>query len=356
METRASPRRRSSALDLLAARCQSLRMATPPRGISEEQDDSPTVPSRRVFVTGASGFVGQHVVSELLGQGYAPICLVRSRERLMRLLPEEQWSRVLVIEGDILDPAAAAEAAAGCAAAIHLVGIIEEKPRTGQTFTRMHVDATRAVVEACKACGVARYAHMSALGARPDAPSRYHQTKWQAEELVRHSGLAWTIFRPSLIHGPDGEFMRMMKFFSTSLRSPVMPYFGDGRRLLQPVSGLDVAQVFAGALALPQTIGQVYELGGPERLTWRELYDACALAITGHKRLQVPVPVPLARLLAIAVMPLAPSFLVPYKFNVDQVIMSQEDSVCDPRPVEELFGISLRSFLRELSSYADRIG
>src|SRR5690606_9197191 len=133
-----------------------------------------------------------------------------------------------------------------------------------------------------------RYIHMSALGTRPDAVSRYHQTKWEAEEIVRGSELDWTIFRPSLIHGPDGEFMRMMKFFCTSrVRQPVMPYFGSGNTLIQPISVRDVATIFVRALTLPATIRQTYELGGPERFTWKELYDVCALAIIGRTRRKV---------------------------------------------------------------------
>jgi NADH dehydrogenase len=204
--------------------------------------------------------------------------------------------------------------------------------------------------------GIKRYVHMSALGTRPDAVSRYHQTKWDAEQIVRASPLAWTIFRPSLIHGPRGEFMQMMKFFSTSkVRQPVMPYFGRGTTMIQPVDVRDVATLFVKALRLPETIGQVYELGGPERFTWKDLYDVCATAIAGHKRAKVSVPVPLAKIIARTVMPLTPRLLVPYKFNVAQVQMSQEDSICNITPVERTFGIRLRDFRTELAQYADML-
>jgi uncharacterized protein YbjT (DUF2867 family) len=310
----------------------------------------------KVLVTGGSGFVGRYVVRELIARGCEPVCVVRSREKLLRLLPEEQHGHVRTVIGDLRDAAALARAAEGCPAAIHIVGIIAERRLAGQTFERVHVEGTRQVVRACMKAGATRYVHMSALGSRPNAVSRYHQTKWAAEEMVRQSPLQWTIFRPSVIHGPDGEFIEMMKFFSTSkVRQPIMPYFGSGTAMLQPVSVRDVAFCFVKCLAMPETIGKVFELGGPERFTWKQLYDTCAEAIAGHRRLKLPVPVPVAKVLARTIMPFAPSLLVPYRFNVDQVIMSQEDSICDTGPVEKTFGIRLRDFRSELSFYADQI-
>lgn len=313
-------------------------------------------PADKVLVTGAGGFVGRYVVRELIANGFKPVCLVRNPSGLTRQLPEQMISAITFVTGDLLDRRVVDSAARDCRAAIHLVGIIEERPRHGRTFERIHVEGTRAVVDACRTAGVRRYAHMSALGTRPDAVSRYHQTKWLAERIVGEAGLDWTIFRPSLIHGPDGDFMRMMKFFCTSkIRQPVMPYFGSGTNLCQPVSVRDVAACFVGSLSLPETIGRIYELGGPEQLTWKELYDLCAERIVGHPRLKLSVPVFAARWLARTIIPLAPSVLVPYKFNVDQIQMSQEDNICDITAVEETFGIQFSDFRRDLAEYADRI-
>ena len=215
--------------------------------------------SGKVMVTGASGFVGGYVVRELTDRGYEPVCLVRSPDRLARRLGGPIPSQLTTVVGDLFDEDALHTAAHGCRAAIHLVGMVEEQPKRGRTFERIHVEGTRNVLAACGAAGVQRYAHMSALGSRPHAASRYHRTKWQAEELVRQAPLAWTIFRPSVIHGPEGEFMRMMKFFCTSrLRQPVMPYFGRGASRLQPVSVLDIAACFVRCLSLPETMGQTY--------------------------------------------------------------------------------------------------
>ena len=321
-----------------------------------ESTETTAEATKRVFVTGGSGFVGRWVVRELLANGYDVTCLVRDRDKLLRQLTDAQKPRVRCVLGDLFDSDAINRAAEGCDAAIHLVGIIEENAFEGQTFSRVHVEATRNVLIACESAGVGRYVHMSALGTRANAVSKYHQTKWFAEELVRQSKMAWTIFRPSLIHGPDGEFMQMMKFFSTSnVLQPVMPYFGSGENLIQPIHVRDVAACFVKSLSMPETERQVYELGGPDQLSWKELYDVCAEEIRGRRRLKVSVPVPIAKLVARTVMPLAPSFLVPYKFNVGQVQMSQEDSVCDISPIEQTFDLKLRSFRETLSQYAEQI-
>src|SRR6185436_19566424 len=120
----------------------------------------------------------------------------------------------------------------GASAVIHLVGIIFEQPYSGVTFQRMHFEGTRAVVDAAKLAGVKRYVHMSALGTRMDAASDYHKTKYAAEQYVRASGLDWTIFRPSMIHGPKGEFMQMVNKWVHKKEPPffAMPYFKGRRR------------------------------------------------------------------------------------------------------------------------------
>src|ERR1044071_3228492 len=157
----------------------------------------------RVFITGGSGFVGSNVTEELLGRGFAVNALVHRRQ------VAQGNDRLKGIEGGVFGRNVVEEGMAGCDAVIHLVGIIMEHPARGITFQRMHVEATRSVVDAAVAAGVKRYVQMSALGARADAVSDYHKTKFAAEEYVRESGLDWTIFRPSMIHGPDGEFMQM---------------------------------------------------------------------------------------------------------------------------------------------------
>src|SRR2546421_12113355 len=144
----------------------------------------------RVFLTGGSGFVGSAVLEELVSRGHSVNALVNRRPI------RTKGERIRSIAGGLFDPKALDEGVGGCDAVIHLVGIIAENKSKGITFERMHVEATRAVVDAARRNGVRRYVHMSALGTRPGARSEYHRTKHRAEEYVRASGLDWTIIRP----------------------------------------------------------------------------------------------------------------------------------------------------------------
>ncbi len=321
------------------------------------------IENARVMVTGASGFVGRHVVRELIARGHHPVCLVRDRTvfaEQMAGLPPDRWESV---GGSLSDRESMTAAAKDTAAIIHLVGIIQEQRLKGQTFERVHVDGTKRAIEAAQAAGVRRFIHMSALGSRLNAPSRYHRTKWIAECAVRDSGLDTTIFRPSIIHGPDGEFMQMMRTFVCDamvasfgflpVPFPVIPYFGKGENKLQPVDVRDVATCFVGALSRPATIGRSFDLGGPEALTWKQLYQTCKDLIPCAKKWKpiVGLPVWKAKLMAKTIMKL-PVLPMALRFNEGQVAMSQEDSVCDPRPAEAAFDITLRDFRTELKQYA----
>ena len=310
---------------------------------------------QRVLLTGGTGFVGRYVLGELVRRGHHAVCLVRSEDKLRAVMPEADRRRVTSVPGTLFDRSALRDAVNGTDAVIHLVGIISED-RGGQTFDRVHRQGTAAVVEAAAGAGVRRFVHMSALGTRPGAASEYHRSKWAAEQCVRAAGVDWTIFRPSVIHGPDGEFMQLMKTMTCSLFPPVLPYFGSGRCRLQPIAVGDVARCFVGALHRPETVGQVYEMGGPETYSWKELYAACRRLIPRARPWKPAVgqPVLVARLLAATVMktPLVPARL---RFNKAQIQMSQEDSVCDHTALESAFGITLGNFETELAAYASDI-
>ena len=318
---------------------------------------------QRVLVTGATGFVGRSVVRELLARGITPVCLVRSPNKLFAQHPKVNRDRFATVTGSLSDRSVLRSAAEHSDAAIHLVGIIIARRLKGQTFAGVHVRGTRHVVDAIREAGLTRYLHMSALGARADAASEYHRTKWEAEEYVRQSGLEWTIFRPSLIHGPDGEFMSLMKRFICGLVPPVIPYFGTGQAKLQPVFVKDVAHCFVEALFRPETAGESFDLGGPQAISWVALYNICRSLIPGarHWKPLVSQPVAVAKVVAALTAPpmalgelLAPS-LGMLRFDAGQVAMSQEDSVCDHRVAEQALGLRMRSFEDELRTYADRI-
>jgi len=299
-------------------------------------------------VTGASGFVGSAIVSELLRRPFAVSALTRRKN------PREIAGDVREVRGDLSQSAVLDEALPDCAAVIHLVGIIMENPSQGVTFQRVHVEGTRSIVDASRRAGVKRFIHMSALGTRAGARSEYHKTKWQAEQLVRASGLDWTIIRPSMIHGPDGEFMKMEAKWARKQAPPFlfMPYFGagllglGGAGRLQPVYVLDVARAFVDAIANPSTSGKTYDLGGSEQMTWPEMHRASARAIVGKNRLTMPIPAWYAKMLAAIV----PQSILP--FNRDQVIMSQEDNTCDLAGFKTDFGWEPTAFGQALSEYA----
>lgn len=293
----------------------------------------------KALLTGATGFVGQEVLRQLCAAGHTVRIVVRNPcSRTAGTLAARVGAEVCA--GDLLNATSLPSALAGVEAVIHLVGIISEVGQ--QTFENVHTRATRNVVAAAQQAGVRRFVQMSALGTRPHAAARYHQTKWAAEEIVRASGLDWTIFRPSLIYGPRDHFVnlfaRMAKF------SPVLPVVGHGRSLMQPVAVEAVGRCFVGALHEPKSIGQTYDLCGSERLTMAEILQVI-LDASGHKRWIVQVPLGMARVQAAFLEALYPTLLrrAP-PFNRDQLLMLQEDNVGDPRPAAELFGLKQTPF------------
>jgi uncharacterized protein YbjT (DUF2867 family) len=299
--------------------------------------------TRTVFVTGAGGFVGSAVVSALTARGYRVVALVRAGS------PSLEHSSVSTVRGDLLQPAAWRNALAGCDAVIHLVGIIREDPARGVTFQRVHVEATQAIVDAARNARIHRYVHMSAIGSRQDAVSQYHRTKFAAEEYVRRSGLDWTIFRPSVIHGERGEFMRLLARWA-GRRAGVMPYFGRGMTgffdcgRLQPVYVHDVARAFADALDLP-VAGRTYDLVGPDMVDWPTLYRLVGQTL--HRRVRaLPVPAWYGLLLT----RLLPARWLP--FNRDQILMACEDSTGNLAPFAADFGWAPRELAAMVQNYA----
>lgn len=281
-----------------------------------------------IFVTGGTGFVGKAVVRALQAHGFIVRCLVRPGSE-----PDlKGFEAIERVPGDVLTPKGLVASMQGCAAVIHLVGIIREHPGLGVTFERLHAVATANMVEATQAARVRRYLHISALGTRPNARSRYHQTKWEAEERVRGSGLEWTIFRPSVIYGPGDGFVTMLARMVRRL--PMVPVIGNGKYQLQPVPVEQVAEAFARALTREGTAGQTYEVGGPRPYPFLEILDLIGAALGKRKVRKVYQPLGVMRPL-VAWLERLPFF----PLTSDQLLMLEENNVCDPKPFFRAFDL-----------------
>lgn len=278
----------------------------------------------RVLVLGGTGFVGRRVVAKLCTAGHEIIVPTRRRDRgkPLMLLPT-----VEVVQQDPQDPRALDRLVRRVDAVVNLIGILHERGR--DTFARVHVELARKLVAACRSAGVDRLVQMSALGAAPDAPSRYLRSKGEAQAIIEASGLAWTVMRPSVIFGRGDSFLAM---FATLVRwLPVVPLAAPNARF-QPVYVGDVAHCFAHALADARTIGERYELCGPKVYTLRELVDWVA-ETTGHVRPIVPLSPALSRLQA-RMLELAPGKLM----TRDNLASMSVPNVCSA-PFPPVFGI-----------------
>jgi uncharacterized protein YbjT (DUF2867 family) len=284
---------------------------------------------KRVLVTGATGFVGRAVMARLIEDGWQVVAVARNLPR------EHPPAGVIQVAADITGKGWQ-RWCEGCSAAIHLVGIIKEARHRGVTFDRLHRVATERIVAACQVAGIPRLVHMSALGARAGAATPYHASKWQGEELVRASGLDWTIFRPSVIFGPGDGFTSTLA--SALRRFPVFPVFGDGQYRLQPVAVAEIAHCFVAALDRSEASGQTYELGGPERLTFNEVLLRIAAALKlGRFLLHVPLGLARPLISVVEKLPGAP-------ITRDQLTMLLEGSTCDVGAAERVFGVPQAHF------------
>ncbi len=291
-----------------------------------------------ILVTGATGFVGSHLVKRMRRDGLKVRAVVRTPTKAQAL----KDLGVEVVPGVISDRASLEAAAAGIERVIHLVGIIQEAP--GATFQSVHVDGTRNLLEASKKAGVRHFIYQSALGTRANAKSRYHQTKWEAEELVRRCGIPFTILRPSLIYGPGDLFtIRLSEMIRLS---PVLPVIGTGRSKIQPIFIEDVVACIVKAVTSERFLNKVYDIGGPEELTYEEVTKAIAAAM-GVNRPVVHMPLFFMRSMA----KVAEAVLPKPPVTTDQLIMLQEDTVCSLRDIREVFGVEPVGFHEGLKRF-----
>ena len=292
--------------------------------------------------------MGREIARQLRNTGHRVHLLVRNPHSSSAKEVAAQYN-AKVHPGNVFDAESLWDACSGVEAVIHLVGIIGEVG--DQTFENVHVRGTRNILYIAKDARVKRFLFMSALGTRAEAASRYHQSKWEAEEQVRHCHLGWTIFRPSIIFGPGDGFVSLLAKVIRS--SPVVPVTGNGRTRFQPIFVKSVAAAFVKALSEPVTVGKTYDLCGEETLSLDDIVNQI-LEVMQKGRLKLHVPAGIARWPAALL-----ELVFPYvlrkaaPLSRDQLLMLQQDNVGNPEEANQLFGLKPVSFKDEIARYVN---
>ncbi|MGI8998975.1 MAG: complex I NDUFA9 subunit family protein [Candidatus Limnocylindria bacterium] len=282
-----------------------------------------------VAVVGATGFVGSHLVPHLAAAGHRVIAISRHGRRLTG------WGEAVEPRAADVTESGLEEALAGADAVVHLVAVPRETG--GLRFVDINVRGTQRVVQAAENAGIKRFVHLSALGVADDPKLSYLYSKWLGERVVRESALDWVVLRPSLLFGKGDGFFNLIK---TTLRwwSPgivAVPGTGDAR--FQPLSVEDLAIGIEMSLTDADRASSVYELGGPEHLTYNRIVDEVMRA-THMKRLKLGMPIPLISALTVVTDRVLPIFPVSH----DQISSLQRPNYTDPDAFERIFGVKPR--------------
>src|SRR5918996_958991 len=281
----------------------------------------------RIAVIGATGFVGSHVVPHLVREGHRVVAVSRGGRRMTG------W-------GDAVDARAAnvetgtglGDALAGADAVVHLVAIPRETG--GRRFDAVNVEGTRRVVDAATAAGLRRMVHLSVLGVTDDPRLRYLRSKWDGEQLVRQSDLDWVVLRPSIMFGEGDGFFNLIKTTLTWWSPGVIAIPGRGEERFQPLSVDDLAIAVERSLTEPERFGNVYELGGPDYWSYREIVDE-VMRVTGKRRLKLNLPVGLLSALTTVTDRVLPIFPVSH----DQIGSLGRPNFTDADAFERAFGV-----------------
>ncbi|HTQ83985.1 MAG TPA: complex I NDUFA9 subunit family protein [Pseudolabrys sp.] len=270
-----------------------------------------------ITVYGGSGFIGRHVVRALAERGYRIRVAVRRPELAFHLQPLGRVGQIHAVQTNLRNAASVEAAARDASVLVNLVGLLAEGGR--QKFDAVHTFGAEQVALAASNHG-ARMVHVSAIGADENSASRYARSKAAGERMVLAAQPQAVIFRPSIVFGPEDDFFN--RFAALARMSPVLPLIGGGHTRFQPVFVGDVAAAIVRAVEGNARAGIVYELGGPEVRTFRQLMEF-VLATAERKRLLLPLPFFLAKFKA-TVLQFAPP---PFTLTGDQVELLRSDNV-----------------------------
>jgi uncharacterized protein YbjT (DUF2867 family) len=286
----------------------------------------------RVAVTGANGFVGRHLVAQLLQRGHDVRALISERPDAEKDLPESGRGNVDVRRADVRKPDSLRGAFDGMDAVVHTVAVPTERK---QKFADVNVAGVAHVVAEAQRAGIGRIVHMGALRADPDSPYPYLRSKGQGEALVTGSGIPHVVLQPSLLFGKGDDFFPRLAF---SLMFPVVPVPGDGKARFQPIHVDDIAQALVNAVERREISG-VHEIGGAEPVTYDEML-AETMRATGKRRPTLHVPVPLMKPPAV-VMGLV---MADPPVTVSQLDLLAVDNTPRKNALEPVFGVHPRPF------------
>jgi uncharacterized protein YbjT (DUF2867 family) len=283
-----------------------------------------------ILVTGGTGFVGSHIVNALADAGKD----VRILERNPGSWQEAGVRCREAVQGDMTDPESLRRAVSGCDTVVHLVAIRQGKP---EQFQRVMSEGTRDLVAAAKEAGVRRFVLMSALGTTDETKDLvpYYRAKWDMEQTVKGSGLDHVIFRPSFIFARDGGILPTFRRLAKLM--PVTPIPGSGTQRIQPIWIDDLVAYFVKAIDLDAATNRLFEVGGPDRVTWNELWDRLKQAL-GARRPSVHVPMGVMRAQAV-VLELLPGN-IPVTRDLLKMMEAGDDVVSDDEAVRT-FGLPL---------------
>jgi len=289
-----------------------------------------------IFASGGTGFIGSHAVRKLAGAADKLRLLTHGGQGLAAGLPSD---RVEYILGNFTIPELLKGKMDGCDIVVNFVGIIVQV--RDASFERIHVEGVRNLLAEAKKAGIKRFIHISALGTSDNPASEYFRTKRLAEQLIEESGIPYVILRPSLVFGPEDKFFNMLK---PMLYSPIIPVVGTGKTMFQPIWVEDIASCVARCVEDEGPVNGIWEIAGPEQMTFDALLDQMADVLNLASRIKLHIPVslvrPFAKLME-AVLPKPP-------LTTDQLKMLSIDNITTSNAIKDVFGVEPRSF-REIA-------